>query len=193
MVHSGYPLTYVQLPHIWEIWGIFMQHKRLLWRTCSSLLHTHTHTQTYIWRKPMGLYTICPRHLSVAQLPGEYMMNSFLVLSHAAEEQSHSSVIPGVICWHNVNVNKKSSYFLTAQSGKPQNLAVELTTVATNFSSDCSLSLLSHPVSLVLCRKKWNIYQGIMFWMLESYMVMVLAFLIAASVDERNKPFIGIF
>lgn len=46
----------------------------------------------------MGLYAICPLHSSVAQLPGEYTMNSFLVLSVAVEEESHSSVILGIIC-----------------------------------------------------------------------------------------------
>lgn len=104
---SGQLVTDVLL---WETWGIFMQHRHLLWRTAAVFsTHTPTHTHTHIWRNHMGLYTICP--LSVAQLPREYMINSFLVLSHAVEEQSHSSVILGVICWHNFNVNKKIFIF----------------------------------------------------------------------------------
>lgn len=153
--------------------------------------HTPQHTHTHIWRNHMGLYTIRP--LSVAQLPREYMINSFLVLSRAVEEQSHSSVILGVICWHNFNVNKKSSYFLTARSGKLQNLAIVLTNVATSFSSGCSSSSPSSSCVVGALQKELKYSSGN-----NVLNARILHGNVAGIPDNRsnggqNKPFTGIF
>lgn len=182
MVQCGHPVTDVQL---WETWDIFMQHRHLLWKTAavfSSHIHTHaqTHSHTHIYlKKPHGtLYNLSPTFISCSaswRIHDEFVFSAFTRCGGTVALLGHSGcyLFDMILMWM-----KKSSYFLTAPSGKPQILA------AASFSSGCSSS---PPSLLALRRKTWNIYQGIMFWMLESKAVALLAFLITRSmVGETN-------